>query len=170
MHANPAPGPELALRAPRHRIERRAIRWWMLRALLRWGIVLAALVVAAVLWQPARVWLAVPIVAAGLALLVALFVEPRWRFSVHRWEITDHAAYGTSGWLVREWRAAPISRIQTVDAVRGPLEQLLGLATLRVTTASSYGSIDIRGLDHTTAEEAATRLASMAEITPGDAT
>lgn len=158
------------MRLPRLRIERRAIAWWMLRAFVLWGVLLAALIVAATLWEPARVWLTAPIVAVGVIFLAKLLVEPWWRYTVHRWEITENATYAANGWLVREWRVAPSSRIQTVDAVRGPLEQLLGLSTLRVTTASSYGTVKIRGLDRATAEEAATRLAVVAELSEGDAT
>ena len=168
-------GPEvepeaIQIRLPRYRIERRAVAWWMLRALIRWGSVFAALVVTAVLWEPARVWLLVPVIAAGAVLVARFAVEPLWRYRVHRWEVTESATYASSGWLVREWRVAPTSRIQTVDSVRGPLEQLLGLATLRVTTASSYGSVDVHGLDRRTAEEAATRLAVVTGLTVGDAT
>lgn len=158
------------IRVPRLRIDRRAILWWILRALIAWGMLLTALIVAAVLWEPARVWLAAPIVAVGVILLAKFLVEPWWRYAVHRWEITEHATYASNGWLVREWRVAPSSRIQTVDAVRGPLEQLLGLSTLRVTTASSYGAIKINGLDRETAAEAASRLAVVAELSDGDAT
>ncbi len=170
MNAHDDVAAVLAIRQPRRRIERRAIVWWMLRALLLWGLLLGALVAAYLIWEPARVWLVAPLAGASVVLLAKLFVEPWWRYAVHRWEITEHATYATNGWLVREWRVAPSSRIQTVDAVRGPLEQLLGLSTLRVTTASSYGSIDISGLDHATAEEAATRLAMVAELSEGDAT
>lgn len=158
------------VRLPRLRIEKRAIAWWMLRTLILWGIVLGSLLIAMVLWEPARVWLIAPLILTGITLLLKLLVEPWWRYRVHRWEITEHAAYASSGWLVREWRVAPSSRIQTVDAVRGPLEQLLGLSTLRVTTASSYGAIKISGLDRATAEEAAKRLAVVAELSEGDAT
>lgn len=159
-----------ALRPPRLRIERKAVAWWMLRAVARWGTVLALLIVAATLWEPVRPWLITPIIAAGLILLARLLIEPWWRFAVHRWELTEEATYAVTGWLVREWRVAPTSRIQSVDAVRGPLEQLLGLSTLRVTTASSSGAININGLDKETAHEAAIRLAAVAEVTPGDAT
>lgn len=165
------PGPPVLVpKRPGRAIERRAIYWWMARALLRWGTLLAVLVTVAVLWPASGPWLVVPICAAGLVLLATLVVEPFWRYRVHRWEITERATYAVDGWLVVEWRTSPISRIQTVDAVRGPLEQLLGLATLRVTTASSYGSVDVVGLDEATAREAVTRLSSLAELTPGDAT
>lgn len=163
-----APGAQTRL--PRLRIERRAIAWWMLRAVVLWGVLLAALVVAAMLWEPARVWLIAPSIAVAVVVLAKVLIEPWWRYVVHRWEITEHATYALNGWLVREWRVAPSTRIQTVDAVRGPLEQLLGLSTLRVTTASSYGAIKIGGLDRATAEEAATRLAMVAELSAGDGT
>ena len=163
-------GDRQALRSPRLRVARRAIAWWTIRALLSWGVLLAALIVAHALWEPARVWLVAPIVAVSVILAARLAIEPWWRYRVHRWEITNHATYATSGWIVREWRVSPTSRIQTVDAVRGPLEQLLGLSTLRVTTASSYGAVNVRGLDRAAAEEAAARLTAVAELTEGDAT
>lgn len=162
--------PGLQIREPRLRVERRAIAWWALRAVLSWGSMLAVLIVVAMLWHPAWVWLVAPIAVAAAVLLAKALIEPWWRYSVHRWEIGDRATYASSGWLVREWRVAPTSRIQTVDAVRGPLEQLLGLSTLRVTTASSYGAIRIVGLDRAIATDAATRLAVIAELSEGDAT
>lgn len=162
--------PAATVRLPQLRVERRAIAWWALRNLLSWGLALGALIAVYVFWEAARVWLIAPMIVVGAILLVTVAVEPVWRYRVHRWEIAEKATFASHGWLVREWRVAPTSRIQTVDAVRGPLEQLLGLSTLRVTTASSYGSIDINGLDHSTAEEAVSRLTAVAELTEGDAT
>ncbi|WP_166353235.1 PH domain-containing protein [Phytoactinopolyspora limicola] len=158
------------LRPPTHRVERRAVLWWSLQSLVFAGPILIGLIIAYVLWDAARPWLIVPLIGVAVVLLVGVFVQPWWRYAVHRWEDTDQAVYALTGWLVREWRVAPLSRIQTVDAVRGPLEQMLGLATLRVTTASSSGSIDIGGLDKDVAAEAAERLTTIAQLTPGDAT
>lgn len=160
----------LAPRLPARTIERRAIYRWMILALLRWGGLLVVLIVVTVLWPVSRPWLIVPICVVGVVLATKLFVEPFWRYRVHRWEITEKATYATTGWFVIEWRVSPISRIQTVDAVRGPVDRILGLATLRVTTASAYGSVDVVGLSKATAYEAVARLASLAEITTGDAT
>lgn len=158
------------LRPPRHRIERRAVLWWALQSLALLGPLLAGTVAAHVFWEAARPWTLVATAAAAVLLLVGAVVEPWWRYAVHRWEVTDEAVYGLSGWWVREWRVAPISRIQTVDSVRGPFEQVLGLATLRVTTASSQGAIDIVGLNHEVAAEAAEKLRAVTQRTPGDAT
>lgn len=162
--------PAVRLRPPHHRVERRAIVWWTLQGLAFAGPVLAAAIVAYVWWEDFRPWLVVVLVGAAVMTVVNVLVEPWWRYAVHRWEATDEAVYGLTGWVVREWRVAPISRIQTVDAVRGPIEQLLGLSTLRVTTASSEGAIDIGGLDADVAAEVAERLTTITEQTPGDAT
>lgn len=142
----------------------------MLRNLVASGTVLAALGGLAWWWDDARPWLVAPAVLVGLWAAAKVLVEPRWRYTVHRWEVTDQAVYGLTGWIVREWRVAPLSRVQTVDAVRGPLEQALGLATLRVTTASSSGAISIVGLDKDVAAELAERLTLVVERVPGDAT
>lgn len=158
------------LRPPRHRIERRAVWWWVLRALLTFGLLVVVLAVTAVLWEAARLWLLPPLGIAAVALILQVAVAPGWRYAVHRWETTDDAVYALTGWYVREWRVAPLSRVQTVDAVRGPLEQLMGLATLKVTTASSSGAVAIVGLDHELAAELAERLTAVTEQIPGDAT
>ena len=160
----------LILRPPEHRVERRAIAWWTLQSLVFFGPVLAGAIVGYLLWEAARSWLTLAVVIAAVLLIAGTLIEPLWRYRVHRWETTEHAVYARSGWLVREWRAAPLSRVQTVDAVQGPLEQLLRLSTVRVTTASSQGSIDIGGLDRDTATRVAEELTQIAQLTPGDAT
>ncbi len=78
--------------------------------------------------------------------------------------------YVRTGYFWQEWRIAPMSRIQTVDTVRGPLEQVFRLATVTVTTASAKGAITIAGLDHEVAADLARRLTRIAQATPGDAT
>ncbi|MGC0274242.1 PH domain-containing protein [Pseudactinotalea sp. Z1739] len=158
------------MRPPQHRLERSVTTLWILQALVFPGLLLAGSIVAYVLWEAARPWLIAAIIISALGTLVSVAVEPWWRFAVHRWEVTDEAVYARSGWVVKEWRVAPISRIQTVDSVRGPFEQLLGLATLRVTTASSSGAIEINGLDADVAADVAERLTLITERTPGDAT
>jgi membrane protein YdbS with pleckstrin-like domain len=105
--------------------------------------------------------------AVGLAHLI---VMPRWRYRVHRWEVAPQAVYTRSGWFHQESRIAPISRIQTVDSERGPLEQLFGLADVTVTTASAAGPLTIEGLDRATAERLVDELTTAAQATRGDAT
>lgn len=161
---------DIDLRQPRHRVERRALVLWAGRALALVLPVVLVLAAGYVLLEASRPWTGPLLVSAGVLGLAYLVVMPLWRYSVHRWETTDEAVYAAAGWFVREWRIAPLSRIQTVDTVRGPLEQLLGLATLVVTTASSSGAITIRGLAPGTAAEVAEHLNRITQRTPGDAT
>jgi len=105
------------------------------------------------------------LITLGYAILV-----PPLLYRIHRWEVTPEAVYTLSGWLVREWRIAPISRVQTVDTEHGPLQQMLKLATVTVTTASARGPVKISGLEAHAAAELARTLTETTQATPGDAT
>ncbi|MFI2349184.1 PH domain-containing protein [Streptomyces sp. NPDC019443] len=158
------------LRPPNSTLNERVVGWWRVQLLLTTAIPVAVLAVLGLLIEPARLWLLTPaVVLAVLGLACTLFL-PNWWFRVHRWEVTDEAVYVRTGALWQEWRIAPMSRIQTVDTMRGPLEQAFRLATVIVTTASSKGAIKIEGLDHELAAELAEQLTRITQATPGDAT
>ncbi|WP_327065619.1 PH domain-containing protein [Kitasatospora sp. NBC_01250] len=158
------------LRPPRHRVERRAIAWWVVRAALIPMPTALVLGVLDLLIPPARFVFGPLFLAVLLPGLCYLVVMPLWRYRVHRWETTDQAVYTASGWLWQRRRVAPLSRIQTVDTVRGPLEQLFGLSAVKVTTASVAGAVTIRGLDRHRAAEVVEHLTAVTQATPGDAT
>ncbi|MGR8011219.1 PH domain-containing protein [Streptomyces hypolithicus] len=163
-------GGTVRLRPPNNTLDRRVIGWWRTQWLLLTAAVVAAASVLGAFVAPARPWL-LPVAGAltVLGLTAAVFL-PLWWFRVHRWEVTDDAVYVRTGFFWQEWRIAPMSRIQTVDTVRGPLEQMFRLATVIVTTASSKGAVKIEGLDHELARELAERLTQITRATPGDAT
>ena len=159
--------PQLALRPPRHRVDPRCRQWWTTQVALGAIIPVIALLLLPLFLGP---WLLLAS-AAGLVLaLAALVAVPKVRWSIHRWEETEHAVYSRSGLFWEEWRAAPLSRVQTVDKTRGPLERLFGLATVVVTTASSKGAVRISALDAGLAEEMVDRLTLLAEDDQRDAT
>ncbi|WP_326943850.1 MULTISPECIES: PH domain-containing protein [unclassified Amycolatopsis] len=160
----------LAVRPPRHRLARRFILWRTLNTLF-WAIgVLGVFVTLHIIFAGIRTWLD-PITWGVGAIFAANFLfMPTYRYLVHRWETTDEAVYSLSGWITREWRIVPVSRIQSIDTVQGPIEQLLGLSTIKVTTASHEGHVKIEGLETPIAEEAVRRLNEIAQATPGDAT
>ena len=115
-------------------------------------------------------WHLAVLAATVLAAAAHLAVMPRWRYRVHRWETTPHAVYTQAGWFSQQRRIAPISRIQTVDAERGPIEQLFGLTNVTVTTASAAGPLRIHGLDRDLAQTLVDDLTRAVEATRGDAT
>lgn len=163
-------GETLRLRPPRHQVERRAIAWWTSTLALLFVPPVIVLVVLGLAIPPARFWLLLPAVVIAVIGAPVTFALPRLWFRHHRWEVTDDAVYTRTGWFWQEWRVAPMSRIQTVDTQRGPLEQRFGLATVTVTTASAKGAVKIEGLDHRLAEDLAEQLTATTQATPGDAT
>ncbi|GIH91125.1 PH domain-containing protein [Planobispora siamensis] len=175
MTAHPTPGHPtrpggLRLRPPRHPVDRRAVGWWTGQALVIVAPPVLVLLLLALLIPPARFWLLLPALVIAVPGLLYTLVMPRRRYRVHRWETTDDAVYAASGWIWQKWRVAPMSRIQTVDLVRGPIQQMFGLAGVTVTTASAAGAVKINGLDRTLADDLVERLTARTQATPGDAT
>jgi uncharacterized protein len=116
-------------------------------------------------------WLnAAAAVLTVFCVVVFVGVVPLWRFRVHRWDVSPEAVYTRSGWLVQERRIVPISRVQTVDTERGPLDRLFGLANVTVTTASSAGAVRIAALDSDVADRIVAQLTDIAAIGGEDAT
>jgi membrane protein YdbS with pleckstrin-like domain len=161
----------IGLRPPQHRVSPRAIWYWTVRAAGGWVLVIVAQVVWMLLAQDGMArWHVAGLLATLFLAAAHLVVMPQWRFHVHRWEATPHAVYTQAGWFDQQRRIAPISRIQTVDTERGPLEQIFGLSNVTVTTASAAGPLSIVGLDRETAQRLVDDLASAAELMRGDAT
>jgi membrane protein YdbS with pleckstrin-like domain len=156
------------LRPPRNQVHPRAKTWWRLQSAVVWVVLLLAGAVGLMFVRQA--WLVAIVVVVALVALVDLVFLPRIRYARHRWEATDQAVYVRDGVLVEDWRVAPLSRVQTVDTQRGPLQQWLGLSTVTVTTASTAGSLKINGLEKEAAAELVERLTAATEATPGDAT
>jgi len=135
----PPPGAD----APR-RLDPRIVILWRLSLLP--SIVLPVTVLAALVAPlvPLPGWA----VALPLAVLLGSVVGPlqsrRWRG--WSWRLTDTAVELRSGVITRRHVVVPHFRVQQIDVLEGPLERLLGLATLTVTTASAAGSVSLPGL------------------------
>jgi uncharacterized protein len=157
------------LREPVHHVSRRAIGYWTTRAILD-AVVVLGVGVGIAAASGFRGWWWPVLGVAALLFLARILIMPRWRYRVHRWEVTDQALYTRSGWISIRWRIAPISRIQTVDSHRSFWERVFGLANVTATTASAAGHIRIHGLDKAVAERLQSDLTITTAQTPGDAT
>jgi uncharacterized protein len=155
---------------PAHPPSRRAPLRWAVGGLIPWLL----LAVGQVVWfefDKRTPWLHILIgVATVLGVVISTAVVPMWRYRVHRWELGPQAVFTRTGWLVQERRIAPISRIQTVDTYRGPVDRLFGLANVTVTTASSAGAVHIVALDVDVADHLVAQLTDIAAIGAEDAT
>ncbi|WP_107984305.1 PH domain-containing protein [Rhodococcus sp. OK519] len=156
---------------PRWRPSTKAPGLWATTAALVWLPVFVAQVVWALVDGRATTWPHVTVFAVTLVVALAdILIVPQWRYRVHRWEISADAVYTRTGWFNQERRIAPITRIQTVDTERGPLDRLFGLATVTVTTASSAGAVKITALDLDVADRTVEQLTAIAARNAGDAT
>ena len=160
---------------PANSVDPRAKVLWTVTAAAMWApaviaVIVWAVVLAVAVDRPA--WTPVVLVGIAVAVLAAVHVvvAPRWRYRVHRWELSETAVHTRTGWFTQERRIAPLSRVQTVDTERGPFDRALGLATVTVTTASSAGALEIVGLDLATAERTVAAITGAAARSRGDAT
>ena len=157
-----------ALRDPAHQVSTKAPVVWTVGAAFRSLLLLAVLVLAAVFdWFPVPWWVWPVYAAISIAYVIAM---PRVRYRIHRWESTDTAVYTQTGWLSRERRIAPMSRVQTVDFEQSALGRLLGLASVTVTTASAAGPLKIDAIDKAVADQLVDDLTRRTEAEAGDAT
>jgi len=103
-------------------------------------------------------------IALPLAVVLGLAIGPlqalRWRR--WSWRMTDSSVELRFGVLTRRHVIVPHFRVQQIDVFEGPLERLLGLATLTVTTASAAGSASLPGLSAGAAPAVRTELLSLA--------
>ncbi|TFV74993.1 hypothetical protein E4P39_12105 [Blastococcus sp. CT_GayMR19] len=155
------------VRDPAWQVSRGAIGLWVTEGII--GAIVLALGTAAFLWfVPASVGGPVPFLRWAVPILVvvdavvSIGLRPRLRYRVHRWEVTDEAVYTLTGWLSRTWTLVPISRIQTVDVTRGVMQQVFGLASVAVLTASSEGTVRVPHLEAGVAQRVADDLARRA--------
>jgi hypothetical protein len=168
MTADPPP-----VRDPAWTLSRSAIGLWVTEGVIG-TLVWAALVTAFLVFvpdggpMPVLRWLLPALVAVDA--VVTIGIRPWVRYRVHRWEVTGEAVYTLTGWLTRTWTLVPISRIQTVDVTRGVLQQLFGLATVAVLTASSQGTVRVLHLEADVAQRVADDLARRAELVRDEAT
>ena len=149
------------LREPAHRVSPQAVPFWRVSALIGDAILVVAAVVAYVVVPDVPGWTLALVLLVAAAAIAHVVLMPQIRYRVHRWEVTDTAVHTRSGWIGRETRIAPISRVQTVDSRQGALMRLFGLASITVTTASAAGPITVDCLDADTAREVVARLTAI---------
>lgn len=147
----PVPGPDQTLHP--------AVQWyWRLPLGVVSGIAgLALLVVAAVMGVPALLVVAVVLVAL---LVWAVVVLPRLQYERWRWRLTDRACEAEHGVVWHQLRVIPYFRIQHIDIESGPIDRALGLAQLRIHTASVTTTLP--GLSQDLAARLRTQLLALA--------
>ncbi|WP_425567612.1 PH domain-containing protein [Salinactinospora qingdaonensis] len=145
--------------------------WCRVDSVLAWyrRILLAATVLplgivgagAALLWSgpvSAVLWALAAVILLAAGWYAARRVQRSWGYAEGRADF-----YITSGVVVRQLVVIPYGRMQLVDVTSNVLEQLLGIATVRVRTAATIADARISGLRFDDAIALRDRLAARSE-------
>lgn len=111
-------------------------------------------------------WLVLGAVTALVGFAVVIY--PRMRYRRWRWQLTELAIELRSGVLVRTQETVPYFRIQQIDIAAGPVDRLLGLASLQVTSASASGSATLPGIAAEEAPQVRAELLARAAAAVGE--
>lgn len=158
------PAPSVLAEAEPERLDPKVKRVWQVDAALGWmflaGLAAAALFVA----HRSPAW---AFVLAFVGLTYVLQVPPhRYRHFTFRVGPVDVRV--AHGWLWRTESVVLHSRIQHVDTRQGPIERMMGLATVVVFTAGSVGAmVAIPGLATARADALRDRLVRLSGTDDG---
>ena len=139
---------------------------WRISAAL--GSVLPGLVAVVLAFVLAGGWGWLVLGAVAVLVVFAVVVYPRLRYQRWRWQLTDLAIELRYGVLVRVQETVPYFRIQQIDIAAGPVDRLLGLASLQVTSASASGSATLPGIAAEQAPQVRAELLARAAAAVGE--
>ena len=116
---------------------------------------LAAIVVACVLWFIPDDIMVGQILSFvfGLLILINASISPYFRFHRYRYNINEEYIDIREGYLFVTREIVPIERLHKMETIRGPIDSMFGVAKVRVTTAG--GEVTIRFLEQEKAEKIA---------------
>ena len=150
--------------APEQPLHPRVVALWRIGAALWWAFLTAASVAATFVVERTP-WLALPVALAGVVWVV---VVPPFQYRHFRYRMSDLDLRIMHGWLWRSVSVVMHSRIQHVDTHQGPVERMLGLATVVAYTAGSVGArVAIPGLAAPEADVLRERLAAVSGTDDG---
>jgi hypothetical protein len=133
---------------PRHLTLLR-IHYGLAALLLLAGIIYGDGVLARQDWWPAGVASG----AGAFLLLIAVVLLPARRYRAWGYEEGEDELVVKHGLMVRKLTVVPFGRVQHIDVAQGPVQRMLGLATLVLNTAGTRGAaVRLPGLLHPQAE------------------
>ena len=152
-------------------LDARVLQLWRRRGLLcavaPTAIAAAAVVVIVVLAKGPILFAAfIAVVATAVVVTLTIWLPPRW-YSRWSYKLDNAALEIRHGTIIRRRSVVPYFRVQHVDTSIGPLERSLGLARLKVHTASSGTDAEIPGLAEATAAELRAQIVARAGLSDG---
>lgn len=139
---------------------------WRISAALGWLLPGLVAVVLGFVLADGWGWLVLGAVAALVIFSVVFY--PGLRYRRWRWQLTELAIELRYGVVVRTQETVPYFRIQQIDITAGPVDRLLGLASLQVTSASASGSATLPGIAADQAPQVRAELLARAAAAVGE--
>ena len=109
--------------------------------------------------EPGTALIAILAVAGMVLLLVYFVVGPRIYYDRYRYMITADKVDVRYGIIVLRHILVPIERVHQVEVSRGPINNMLGLANVNITTAGGVATISYLEVDE--AEKIVERLTEL---------
>jgi uncharacterized protein len=154
---------------PTERIDIRALTVWRLTGgistLIVWGVVALACVATSNIGLPSRLTalvLAILVAMAVLYAVVAIAIVPMVRWRRWRYQVTEREIDLQRGVLFIRRTLVPMSRVQHVDSMQGPLLRRYQLASVHVATAAGIEVIPALAVE--VAEALRDRIAALAGV------
>lgn len=116
-------------------------------------------VAAVVVWRlafPEELWATITAIVILVLCLIELLVVPYIRFQRYRYCIDEECIDIKEGLIFVQRNIVPIERLHKIAVLRGPIDTMLGLGKVSVTTAG--GDVVIRFLEIEKAEKIAETL------------
>lgn len=151
---------------PRRTLEPRIRTVWIVQSGISATVLGFVAAIAFALLPVGGAWVGT-VVFTALFLLGIVFAVLRYRS--WSYEVRDDSLFLERGVVTRVRTVVPYVRIQHVDARRGPIERVFGLATTVVYTAGSRGAdVSIPGLTPERADDLQDRLKHLAIAAEGE--
>lgn len=120
-------------------------------------LIIAGIVVAVWrIWLADEMWAMITAIVILALLALELIVSPRIRYKRYRYRIDDECIDIEEGLFFVTREIVPIERLHKLAVIRGPIDTILGLGKVSVTTAG--GDVVIRFLELEKAEKIAETL------------
>ena len=120
------------------------------------ALVVLALIIAGDFVAAPRGWLPLGWAsgAGALVLIAAVALLPGRRYRAWGYAAGEDELTVKHGLMIRKVTIVPFGRVQHIDVAQGPIQRMLGLATLVLNTAGTRGAaVRLPGLLHGQAEE-----------------
>jgi len=147
-------------RIPETRIDKKAIKAWVISGLilgLVWLAVPALAFYYSYKFEPIPQYILWSLLAFMLVIyLVNAFIVPKVRWQRWRYDITENEIDLQRGFIIRKRTVIPINRIQHVDTSQGPIYRKLSLSSVKISTAAT--THEIPALDDETAADVRNKI------------